>query len=134
MLLEVLHHVFVLLGCLDACHLVNECVFLHVVSSIERVTDVNGERWIVLQHFGECNVIYEFVLVELIWVRQVRVLFEHCVYFFFSQLRHVDFEQTLRFLLVAHLLAQLVEVIELFPKVDSVPAYFGFDLRHDFTN
>lgn len=131
MLLKLFHHVFVFLGRFDAFDLVGEGVFLHVVGSIKCVTDINSQSWILLQHFGLGDVIYKFILVELAWVRLVGLLFKDGVYFFFGQLRHVDFQKRLRFLLMAHLFSEFVEVIELFPEVDTISANFSLDLGHN---
>lgn len=133
-LLELLHHVFVLLCGLDAFHLVSQGVFLHVVGGVEGVRHVDGQGGVILQHFGKCDVIYEFVLVKLVRVRLVGLLFKDGVYFFFGQFGHVDFQQRLCFLLVAHLFSQFIEVIELFSEVDTISANFSLDFGHDFSD
>lgn len=133
-LLELLHHVFVLLGGLDASHLVGQGVFLHVVGGVECVTHVDGQSWVLLQNFGECNVIYEFILVELVRVWLVGLLFKDGVYFLFGQLGHVDFQKRLCFLLVAYLFSQFIEVIELLSEVDTISANFSLNLGHDLSD
>jgi hypothetical protein len=71
---QLLHQRLVFLCALHFACLVLQGVLLHVVRSVQHVTGVHSLPWVVLQHFGRCDLVDEYILVEVIVINGARIL------------------------------------------------------------